>query len=602
MIRLVIFLLGVLALAVGVDWLASRPGTVMVEWQGYVAETSVLRALVILVLLVGAMLVAWWLLRWTWASPAVLGRLLHRRREKRGLDALTSGIIAIGAGDRALAIRYAGQARKALPNEPLTHLLRAQAAHLTGDRATARRIFEAMLASPDTELLGLRGLFMEAQHENDPEASRQFAERALNRNPRLEWPVEALFDLQCRAEDWQGALDTLAIGRRNKLIDRNVADRRRAVLLTAQAQAAEDTAADRALALALEAHRLAPDLIPAAAIAGRVLASKGNTPRAARVLLKTWRIAPHPDLAAAYAYARPGDSPRDRLNRVRHLARLTPQNNEGPIALALTAIEAREWDEARHALEPLLATRLTQRICTLMARIEGEQHGHAGRVREWLARAVNAPRDPAWTADGVVSEHWAPISPVTKSLDAFRWRVPVEAIDEPAGALKAAKVEALVGLGADTEPVIAHDKATPAVVQPAAKTIDVVDQQPAATPTRPALPPSPPAQQRPGESTTVPKTPTHEAIPPVAGSAGREESRPADTSAARTEERTERTRSRSETSALPKTAETAKGRVRKPAETKIFVPPRAPDDPGPESEDAEGSLEIGPFRPSGAKA
>jgi len=55
-------------------------------------------------------------------------------------------------------------------------------------------------------------------------------------------------------------------------------------LPAAQAQAAEDTAAEKALALALEAHRLAPDLVPAAAIAGRVLASKGNTPRAARVL------------------------------------------------------------------------------------------------------------------------------------------------------------------------------------------------------------------------------------------------------------------------------------------------------------------------------
>ena len=108
-----------------------------------------------------------------------------------------------------------------------------------------------------------------------------------------------------------------------------MANRRRAVLLTAQAQAAEDTAADKALELAREAHRLAPDLVPAAAIAGRMLAAQGNTPRAARVLLRTWRLSPHPDLAAAYAYARPGDSPRDRLNRVRHLARLTPHDARG---------------------------------------------------------------------------------------------------------------------------------------------------------------------------------------------------------------------------------------------------------------------------------
>src|SRR5262249_11842518 len=188
----------------------------------------------------------------------------------------------------------------------------------------------------------------------------------------------------------QRAPTRIATAPRNDLIDKTIAPRRRPALPTAQAQAAEDGAAAKALELAREAHRLAPDLVPAAAIAGRVLAAQGNTPRAARVLLKTWRLAPHPDLAAAYAYARPGDSPRHRLHRMRHLARLTLNDSEGPIALAIAAIEAREWDEARAALEPLLDSRLTQRVAALMARIEGEQHGDAGRVREWLARAVNA--------------------------------------------------------------------------------------------------------------------------------------------------------------------------------------------------------------------
>ena len=223
----------------------------------------------------------------------------------------------------------------------------------------------------------------------------------------------------------------------------------------------------RRSSLRSKAHRLAPDLVPAAAIAGRILASRGNTPRAARVLLKTWRLSPHPELAAAYAYVRPGDSPRDRLVRVRHLGRITPNDIEAPIAIAVAAVEAREWDEARNALEPLLDNRLSQRVCTLMARIEAEQHGHTGRVREWLARAVHAPRDPAWTADGVVSDHWAPTSPVTGALDAFRWRVPVEAADEGAAALLSAKVEALVGLGAEAEPVIEHRDRT----QPAAETV-----------------------------------------------------------------------------------------------------------------------------------
>jgi HemY protein len=122
-----------------------------------------------------------------------------------------------------------------------------------------------------------------------------------------------------------------------------------------------------------------------------------------------------------------------------------------------------------------------------MARIEGEQHGHTGRVREWLARAVNAPRDPAWTADGVVTDRWAPVSPVTGALDAFRWRVPVEAIDQPAGALLAAKVEALVGLGASAEPALAHAGAIkPVAAYPPTQTVETIDP-PTVAPARSAV-------------------------------------------------------------------------------------------------------------------
>ena len=396
---------------------------------------------------VAVALLIWSILRNIWYSPAAVGNVLSKRRQKLGIDALSSGMIALGAGDKSAAMRAAIQARKSLPNEPLTHLLRAQAAQLTGDRTTARRIFEAMLASPDTEQLGLRGLFLEAQRERETEAARHFAERAVALNPKLAWAVDALFDLQCRDGDWPGALETVAVARKNGHIERAQADRRRAVLLTAQAQAAEESDPERALNLALEAHGLAPNLVPAAAIAGRLLASRGNTPRATKILQRTWSRAPHPDLAAAYAYARIGDSPRDRLDRVRQLAALSPNSVEGPIAVATAAIEARQFDEARAALEPLIPSRMTQRVATLMARIEGEQHADKGRVREWLARAVNAPRDPAWTADGFVADRWMPVSPVSGALDAFQWRVPVETVEKSEGDVLASKLEELVALG-----------------------------------------------------------------------------------------------------------------------------------------------------------
>ena len=427
MFRLVLFLIGVVALAAGLSWLAEQPGSVQLNFGDYEIQTSLFRAVVMMALVLGFGGFAWSVLRQIWNTPASVGEFINRRRQARGLDALSSGMIAIGAGDKKLALRYAGDARKSLPNEPLTHLLRAQAAQLSGDRATSRRIFEAMLGSPDTEQLGLRGLFLEAQREGEQEAAGQFAARALELNPKLTWPFESLFELQCKSSDWAGALKSLATGYKNGHLEKADADRRRAVLLTAQAQAIEEEDSQKALDLAVEAHNLAPDLVPAAAIAGRQLAARGSTPRAAKIIERTWKKSPHPDLSVVYAFARPGDSPRDRLERIKRLARTTPHSSEGPIAVAAAAVDARNWDEARSALAPLLENRLSPRVCTLMARIEGGERQNSGGVREWLARALTAPRDPAWTANGMVSDSWAPISPVTGALDAFQWKVPLEA-------------------------------------------------------------------------------------------------------------------------------------------------------------------------------
>lgn len=447
MVRLVLLLLVIAAAATGLSWLADQPGTLVVNWQGYELETSVFRAFVLLLLLLGVAIVVWSILRNIWLAPASVGHFFNRRRQRRGLDAISAGIIAIGAGDRGAASQYALAARRALPDEPLTHLLRAQAAQLAGDRVTSRRIFEAMLGAPETEVLGLRGLFLEAEREGETEAATQFAERAVAANPKLAWPVDALFEMQAKAGNWAAALKTLNIARRHGHIDKRQADRRRAVLLTAMAQAEEERDSNRALELALEAHALAPALVPAAAIAGRLLAGRGNPGKVARVVERTWRLTPHPELATAYAYSRLGDSPHDRLARIQHLAQITPNSAESSIAVATAAIDAREFDKARSALAPLLEGRLTQRVATLMARIESEQHGDAGRVREWLARAVNAPRDPAWTADGLVSDTWAPLSPVTRALDAYEWRVPAESVEARDAEAIAAKLEELVALG-----------------------------------------------------------------------------------------------------------------------------------------------------------
>ncbi len=532
MIRLLLFIIGVIAAALGLAWLADRPGSITIEWLGYEVKTSAFVAALALAALVTALMFLWACLRYLFSRPAAMASYFQERRRRQGFDALTRGLLAIGVGDRQLAQRYANIARRSLPNEPLTALLKAQAAQLKGDRASARRAFEAMLDQPETELLGLRGLFLEAKRGDDTVAARALAEQAMRRDPQSGWSVNALLDIQARASDWEGALNTLAVARQHGNIEPNVALRRRAVLLTAEARDLEAVAPDKALPLAAEALRLAPSLVPAAEIAGRILASKGENRQASRLIARTWKLAPHPDLALVYAFAKPGEPPRERLKRVKYLAALTPGDIEGPIAIAVAAIEARDWREAEAALSPYLDDRPPARICALMARIEAGE-GNKGREREWLARAVSAPRDRAWIADGYISDRWLPVSPVSGTVDAFAWKAPMDAI------------------GRGDETLLIEERYEPAEAPPPAVAI------PAKVREQPDLPPA--------------------ASPRTAALSG---DGPAPRRAA-----TEAEPGRASAPASSPRQELSQGKPK----PKVFVPPHAPDDPGIAPTDADES-------------
>jgi HemY protein len=155
-----------------------------------------------------------------------------------------------------------------------------------------------------------------------------------------------------------------------------------------------------------------------------MLSERGDIKKAARLLEAAWKQVSHPDIASAYLDVRPGDSARDRFARAETLTKLRPADPEGVLALAGAAIHAQDFARARATLKPLLAGGASVRACLLMAELEEAEHGATGRVREWLARATRAPRDAAWVADGLVSDQWLPVSPISGRLDAFVWTVP----------------------------------------------------------------------------------------------------------------------------------------------------------------------------------
>lgn len=481
MIQVVLFLITVALVAAGFVWLADRPGDVLITWMGYRIETSFMVALLAMAALVVVAMIVWSVARGILRSPDQVSLFFRHRRAMKGNLAITRGLVAIGAGDLQAARRAADEAARLSPGDPLMLLLTAQSAQMAGDRGGAERAFHEMTRHDNTKLLGLRGLYIEAQRRNDTASARRFAEEAAKAAPGTTWAGQAVLDDRCAATDWAGALEALETMK--PALNKNEYRRKRAVLLTARALALDELDRDASRVAVLEAVKLAPDLVPAAAFAGKRLAEAGDARRASKILNAAWKLNPHPDIADAYANLRFGDTARARLTRMQSLASKVPGQREGAIAVARAALDAREFGAARDALAPFVSAP-TRRVATLMAQIEETEHDDDGRVREWMGRAMRAAGDPVWTADGVVSDRWLPVSPNGR-LDGYEWRVPLSEIGMTHPVIDAAPPPL-------PEPKVALEQPAPVepvpepVVETAAPVAEVVPLRKAQQPVRPA--------------------------------------------------------------------------------------------------------------------
>jgi HemY protein len=441
MIRIILFLLLIALGAAGAAWIAEQTGDVVLSWGGYRIQTTLPVFVLVLGIVIVAAMTLWAILRGVWRTPARLRKSRRERRQARGRHAITQGLLAIGHGDSSAARMHADAARKHAAHDPLALLLHAQSAQLDGDREGARRAFRAMAEREDTRLLGLRGLFIEAQRADDPVAAVMVAEEALKLSPSSSWASHAVLGFCCAKGDWAGALKILDNNQSAGLIDKATYRRQRGVLLTARALELEKVDRDLARESVMEAVKLAPTLVPAAVLASKFESEAHQIRRSMRLVETAWLAQPHPDLADAYSHVKLGDSARQRLVRVETLAAKAPGHIEGALAIARAAIDASEFARAREALAPFIAAP-TQRVALLMAEIERTEHGDSGRARAWTLRAVRALHDPAWTADGYVSDRWRPVSPVTGRLDAFQWQTPVAALpSDRAGTIESSAFE-----------------------------------------------------------------------------------------------------------------------------------------------------------------
>src|SRR6056297_2465029 len=432
LLKVLIFIAIVAGLAFGVGYLTEMNEVALLTVAG---REFTLTPLVAIVLALVLLLSVWLLfravglivatLRFLNGDETAISRYFNRRAERKGFEALAEGMMALAAGEGRLAIRKAERAEKYLQRPELTKLVLAQGAEMAGDPALAAKTYKALVADDRTRFVGVRGLMKQKLDAGDTDTAMKLAEKALTLRPKNEEVQTTLLQLQARHEDWAGARATLAKALKAGNVPRDLHKRRDAVLALAHAR---DAMAEGKIAVATrdanEANRLAPSLVPAAAMAARLAIAEKKPRVATKILKSAWSTEPHPDLAAAFAEIAPNETPNERLKRFRPLLAMHSGNPETKLLEAELQIAREDFPAARRALGDLAETHPSARSLTIMAAIERGQGSEDRVVRAWLAKAVTAARGAQWVCGncGHVHSDWRPICAQCESFDSLSWQ------------------------------------------------------------------------------------------------------------------------------------------------------------------------------------
>lgn len=400
MIRILIFLLSIVFFAFAITYFVSLDSRITGEAFGYRFDGP---SGVILGGLFSLFLIVIYITHKAKDIMALPAKIKARDadiRRARGVAALTRGLEAVSVGDAADAAHHARVAQRHLDDIALTRLLSAQAAQLNGNDEAAKASYTAMLKAPETEFLGLKGLYLQAKSQNDAVAARDYAERAFRLRSNASWAFESVIELGLERGAWGDVRAAIEQGRRNNVISAEKADRANAVLLSASAYAAHDSDDEKTALVDVEAAlKKSSTFTPAVILAAKIYAEQGKPGKAAKVVESAFATAPHPGLVRFYNDLYKEDEAAKRAERLQKLAAKNPSSREAALLTAQAHILLEEWASAVTKLEPLLATSPTAFEYALMAdAVTGLKDAESGKV--WLQRAAAAPRDPRPGAEG----------------------------------------------------------------------------------------------------------------------------------------------------------------------------------------------------------
>jgi|GEM_PF-995151 len=293
-----LFLLLLIAgLSLVLGQIADEPAHLSVEWGNYRIQTSIMVLCLIVSLFSLACLFTYHIVLHVLLFPRKWKQGKMQKQQVKGLELLTETFAAMAVGDVGLANKQLQQAKKQLPNQPITLMLEAQLARLEGNEDKVRGHIAQMLGNSSTEFIALKSMLEQAWKENNKVLALQYAEKAIVIRPEDNWLIARLATLYAEAGRMQDAHRILHIAYKKRYINKHFLRRENALMAFENAKYLfEKEKYAEAIPVLQQTLRFMPDFTPACVLMARLYQKQHDIKTALKVILAAWKIEPAKEL------------------------------------------------------------------------------------------------------------------------------------------------------------------------------------------------------------------------------------------------------------------------------------------------------------------
>ena len=314
----------------------------------------------------------------------------------KGYNHFVEAMIAIANKDNRTAIKSHKKMNSYLKDDPsLSLLLKSEVYKIEKDYNKLSEVYEIMIKSKKTEVLGYRGLMQQNLKQQDYHHAFLYGEKLFNINPYIDQLYETLIFVAAKTKNWNQLILLSEKAHKKNIINRDTLYENKSISHYEIACILNDSNLKESTKNIVKALELKKFFPPFVKLHLELVSRSNNLLLLKKLIKKYWSASPTSVVRGIISQIII-DNNLGNISFINQIIKNNSQNEESKKLLISFAIKNQEWNIARINIEGLIGANPTGEICLFMANIELGENNDKQKSDSWIMRSENSIVENMW--------------------------------------------------------------------------------------------------------------------------------------------------------------------------------------------------------------